>query len=511
MSDAKPKSAPLLSKESRGKFAAKIIKKAPDACWLWTGNVDAHGCGRIMLEGKAYRAHQLAWSLHNEQLPAPGQVIQSTCGCSTCCNPNHLRLVDRKEHNQQRIKRAKLTPQAVKEVTDARVEQAVADQPSIPRSQHQKAQKPYPDFPMFAHQGRWSKKVDGRIVSFGNCLEDWQEALDEYNLTIEAIRTGEPIEEYISIDYLVHETLVAKEGVVAPRTLKDYREMKDRILEFFGPSQDIESLTPADFKRFRDHLGKGVSGETLDKRLRDARVFFNWAYKGRIVKRPLEIGESLKERTKGQRRKDKRKRKYTFSVEELKAIYGFANPQMKCIILLALNAALGNKDIGTLRLLDLIRGRKWVSLVRSKTGVIRSCPLWPETQALLKKQIEKRNIKKPSELVFMSRWGNPLTNPEGLNDAISKEFKKLCEKANCHILNRGFYGLRHTFRNIAYKYCKGDREAVDFIFGHKEGDTADEHYLDPDTQIEDARLLAVSKVVRKAVKKVFTSLTAASR
>ena len=141
--------------------------------------------------------------------------------------------------------------------------------------------------------------------------------------------------------------------------------------------------------------------------------------------------------------------------------------------------------------------------MRGKTGVQRACPLWPETVEALK--VVTSRTHKPSDLVFITKFGSSYATEDGSDNPLSKEFAKLCKAANCHVKNRGFYGLRHTFRNIAYRYCN-DREAVDFIFGHKEGDTADEHYLDVETQIEDQRLISVSNTVREKVLQIFEPL-----
>lgn len=75
------------------RFWSKVDRSGgPDACWPWTGTRGVRGYGQIT-HGKngRYRAHRLAWELHNGSPPGELLVCHS-CDNPPCCNPAHLFL-----------------------------------------------------------------------------------------------------------------------------------------------------------------------------------------------------------------------------------------------------------------------------------------------------------------------------------------------------------------------------------------------------------------------------------
>lgn len=68
-----------------------MVAKLPDApgCWLWLGQIDAKGYGRLEFAGKAFRAHRLAAMLNGLDIPA-GMVICHKCDVRACVRPDHL-------------------------------------------------------------------------------------------------------------------------------------------------------------------------------------------------------------------------------------------------------------------------------------------------------------------------------------------------------------------------------------------------------------------------------------
>ncbi len=98
-----------------------------------------------------------------------------------------------------------------------------------------------------------------------------------------------------------------------------------------------------------------------------------------------------------------------FTADELRGLIDAAGVPMRAMILLGLNAALGNQDVGTLpmKALDLKAG--WLDYPRPKTGVPRRCPFWKETVEAIQEAIGKRPAPKNPEhtdWVFVTKYGD---------------------------------------------------------------------------------------------------------
>jgi hypothetical protein len=61
-------------------------------CWIWTGETDRHGYGRLRHKNRKWGAHRLAWTLANGPIPAE-LTVDHLCFNVLCCNPSHLRLL----------------------------------------------------------------------------------------------------------------------------------------------------------------------------------------------------------------------------------------------------------------------------------------------------------------------------------------------------------------------------------------------------------------------------------
>lgn len=98
-----PLGTKMLSLEER--FWAKVDKRRPDECWLWTAAQDGHGYGHFGINGGTDKAYRVSYKLNVGPIPE-GLEIDHTChnadldcpggnGCPhrACVNPAHLEAV----------------------------------------------------------------------------------------------------------------------------------------------------------------------------------------------------------------------------------------------------------------------------------------------------------------------------------------------------------------------------------------------------------------------------------
>lgn len=80
-----------------------LVDKSGD-CWLWTLGVIGFGYGSLTYQGKAARAHRLAYTLGVGAIPKGMQVLHK-CDNPLCCNPDHLFLGNHKDNINDRIEK----------------------------------------------------------------------------------------------------------------------------------------------------------------------------------------------------------------------------------------------------------------------------------------------------------------------------------------------------------------------------------------------------------------------
>jgi integrase len=162
------------------------------------------------------------------------------------------------------------------------------------------------------------------------------------------------------------------------------------------------------------------------------------------------------------------------------------------MILLGINCAYGNGDCSQLQFdwIDFEKG--WIQYARPKTGVDRRAKLWPETIKAIQTWQEKRPAIN-NNLVFVTRQGNPWSDPNSCDCAIAKAFQRISREKGVWISGRGFYGLRRTYETIAGR--SKDQVAVDHVMGHVDQSMAGIYRQ----EIDDSRLIAVSELVRNWV------------
>lgn len=365
-----------------------------------------------------------------------------------------------------------------------------------------KPSKPYPEFPLYAHNSkRWAKKIRQRTHFFGP-WDNWQAALERFQYEIDYLQQGKTPpprnQTALTVGELVNSMLAHKEakvqtGEMAQRTWDDYKRTGVTIVASLGRHTTVESLTANDFAKLRKELASRLGLVALGNEIGRCRVFFNFAYKNDLIDRPVKLGLAFGKPTRKSIKREKQtKSDKVFSVDELRTIYHAADPQMKAFILLALNGGFGNGDIGQIEAKHLQSG--WIVFPRPKTLVDRRFPMWKETA----KAIEVARQTKHPELpcLFVTKYGQSWYRDSAVQP-LSAEFRKLCQDCGLHEVGRGFYSLRHTFRTVA-DGCR-DVVAINHVMGHSD-ESMGANYRE---WIEPERLQAVVDHVYAWVKPMF--------
>lgn len=316
-------------------------------------------------------------------------------------------------------------------------------------------QKPYPDFPLFAHaSGQWCKKIKGRHHYFG-VLADPDAALETYLAERDYLQAGvtppiqaDTLAELLDL-FLGEKNQQLDAGEISRDTYKEYEATCDVIAACLNKNRPLQTLALEDFTTLRKALSKRKDGKqyspvTLKRRLTIARMVFTLAQEmGHI----LPFKRALKTPTKLVIRKQQRGRDAKlYTASQIRQLVKSADDQLAAMILLGINAGFGPKDCAVLPSVA-IKG-EWCNFPRPKTEVDRRCPLWPETVTALKK------------FEFNAGWDR---------FSIAKAFTALA--ADHDVPNHGFYSLRRTFETIATT-ADVSQAVIDHIMGHTRGDMA---------------------------------------
>ncbi len=380
-----------------------------------------------------------------------------------------------------------------------------------------KPDKPYPDFPLYAHATRrWAKKIRGKLYYFGP-WDDWRKALDTYQDQRDDLYAGrKPRQrgEGLVVKDLCNRFMTAKQrqrdtGEITRRSFDEYYKTCDRLVKFFGAVRLVTDLDASDFEKFRAELAVSRGPVSLSNEIGRVRVVFKYATDNHLVP-VVAYGQGFKRPSKLVLRKEKARRGVRmFEADELRRVLAVADPTMKAMVLLGVNCGFGNHDVGSLAFhhLDLPGG--WGTFPRPKTGAPRRCKLWPETVQALQEAIRQRYEPRDEQdagLVFVTKYKQSWAK-ETRDNPVSVEFRKLLQQIDAdaeqeasktgvtapeklYRPGRGFYALRHTFETIGGE--SRDQVAVDFIMGHAKVDMATVYR----ERISDERLENVANVVR---------------
>jgi integrase len=352
------------------------------------------------------------------------------------------------------------------------------------------------------HSGRWMKQIRLRAHYFGYVADDPKgtAALAKYLAVkddLEAGRVPNSIDpKAVTVADLCNAFLRTKKGLVASgdlsqRTFDDYFKACKFLAATVGRARVVAELRPQDFERVRAKLAERMSHSSVGHEINRIRIVFNYGVKSEILDRLPRFGDSFRRPKAKLIRLERAERgSMMIEAETIRAALEVANPKMRAMILLGINAGLGNADVGRLRWKNLDLAGGWLDFPRPKTGVERRAKLWPETIAALDGcSVDGRDLE---ALVFITSRGLSFTKAKADNP-VAKEFRKLMLAIGEHRLGVGFYGLRRAFETIAGE-CR-DQVAVDYVMGH--APRSDDMGAVYRQRISDDRLVVVAETVRR--------------
>ncbi len=284
-------------------------------------------------------------------------------------------------------------------------------------NQKPQPQKPYPDFPLTWHpSGTWCKKIRGKLHYFG---ADAQATVDKYEQQredLQAGRTPRVQSNGLTLVALVNKFLTHKkgriqEGELTLRTLRDYIDTCDHLINAFGRDKPVELLHSEDFETLRKSLLKKRGPVALANEIQRVRTVFKYAFDAELIDKPIRFGTSFKKPS----RKRMRKAKHasggrTFDAAELTKIINAANPTMKAMVLLGINCGFGQTDVASLPVDAINLKSGWVDFPRIKTAIERRIPLWPETVTALREALPVQPDAKDQaheRLAVITKYGHP--------------------------------------------------------------------------------------------------------
>jgi len=347
------------------------------------------------------------------------------------------------------------------------------------RGKAPKYRKPRPDFPLTPHpSGRWCKRVKGTLHYFGKidgdekgeaALSKWLDERDD----IRAGRKPRSRQGELTVLELCNQFMQFKQGLLdagelAPRTFERYHSACNFMLSHFGRGRSVADLRPDDFRQLRAAMSKRWGPVAVGNEVQMIRSVFKFGYEAELLDKPVRFGPGFAKPSAKTLRKTRAAHGVRmFTPVQARALLDHATTNMRAMLLLGLNAGLGNTDLAELPIsaVDLEGG--WLNYPRAKTAIPRRVPLWQETQDAIRDALNERcEPAEPAsaELLFVGRRGQDYTgNSKGYR--VTQEFNRVAKWAG--VEGRSFYDCRRTIQTIGEG--AHDLAAVQSIMGHAAG------------------------------------------
>lgn len=410
-------------------------------------------------------------------------------------------------------------------------------------------EKPTPTFPLSPNlNGQWWKKISGKAYYFGSWKDDpkGERAIQEYAQRQAGILAGTDHlrmlaagQGQLSVGDLLREYLAQRKVDNANGSLSDsmyggYLQELTWFAEWAKPTTAVAALKPEHFTAYASHLitVRKLKAHARKRVQASVKSMFRWGPSKGFVVPDFGIGFKSPSTTKEAIRKEKARAGIKDHSEriltggEVDRLIADSQPNMRAMILLAVNCGLGPADIGRLQWYRIDMKRGMLNYPRPKTGNLRMGYLWKRTREALHVLLHPKSghpLKRTklaydkdgeNALVFITRKGEPYwrttedikdgkTVGVSVHNAISITFGRLAKAMEMDGVS--FYRLRHTFNTLAKK--AKDQDALNLAMGHVNGATG-ETYNHEDISFKRIRRVALTVKKRlwpKPKQKVDTS------
>jgi len=319
--------------------------------------------------------------------------------------------------------------------------------------------------------GRWCKTYKGKKCYLGRGTRAEAEKEFEAIIARNTLGMSEPVGDDLTVSQLCTLFLRTKErqvksGKFAPTTYRGYGNDLRWLCSHMG-KRKVDNLKGYDFTLLMEHLDD-FKATAINTKVTRVKAMLNWAVAQDIIKQRPSMGDFKLVRSSTARRERSDSGSRVFSHDEAVTLLGDARGIWKAILMLGLNCAMEGSEIGRLKHSDI--DGEWLSRPRGKTGIHRTCWLWPETREL----IEQHRSDHP-ELLFLNRRGNPFDVDTNAG-CITRPFKILKDRVG---LTReiGFHAWRRTFATVASTLPVSER-TIREITAHAHNDMLNDHYIE---------------------------------
>ena len=165
---------------------------------------------------------------------------------------------------------------------------------------------------------------------------------------------------------LVNRFLTVKEamrdsGELSGRSFRDYFKACGKLVEHFGRERLVEDIRVEDFDAYRSALYTGRGLHAIGTQVTLCRMIFNFGYDNELIGKPVRFGQNFKRPSRKSMRieratKQNEHRLKMFEAADCHKLIESASPQLKVMILLALNGGLGASDLAALPRKFISRG-----------------------------------------------------------------------------------------------------------------------------------------------------------